>query len=100
MPDRYPTETTDTGALSAPLEFPFTNKKAQNRFLKAAMTERLSSWDAKTKENRGVPSEQLIRVYQRWGEAGMGVILTGNIMVDFDDLEARTSPVRLRGGFA
>lgn len=52
------------------------------------MTERLSSWDAIAKEKRGVPSRNLINVYKRWGEGGIGHILTGNIMLDYDQLEA------------
>lgn len=57
------------------------------------MTERLSSWDPKDLEKRGVPSENLINVYRRWGEGGFGVILTGNIMIAYDHLEAPGNPV-------
>lgn len=56
------------------------------------MTERLSSWDPKNLEARGVPSDQLINVYKRWGEGGCGHILTGNLMVGYDQLEAAVSP--------
>lgn len=89
MPQRLPSDTKDAGPLAQPLKFEFSGKTAPNRFLKAAMTERLSSWDPENKEKRGIPSEELIRVYQRWGEGGLGLILTGNLMIDFDDLEAR-----------
>lgn len=51
------------------------------------MTEKLSSWDAKDFSKRGVPSENLVNVYRRWGEGGFGVILTGNIMIAPDQLE-------------
>ena len=65
---------------------------APNRFLKGAMTERLSSWDsgkeAHNFEARGIPSKNLINVYRRWGEGSLGNILTGNIMIEFDQLEA------------
>lgn len=88
MPQRLPSDTKDAGPLAQPLKFEFSGKTAPNRFLKAAMTERLSSWDPENKEKRGIPSEELIRVYQRWGEGGLGLILTGNLMIDFDDLEA------------
>ncbi|KAF1952085.1 FMN-linked oxidoreductase [Byssothecium circinans] len=37
---------------------------AQNRFLKGAMTERLSSWDPKNLEARGVPSKNLINNFK------------------------------------
>ena len=52
------------------------------------MTERISSWDPKDFSKRGVPSENLINVYKRWGEGQLGTILTGNIMIEFDQLEA------------
>jgi 2,4-dienoyl-CoA reductase-like NADH-dependent reductase (Old Yellow Enzyme family) len=75
------------------LHFPFSNKTAPNRFLKAAMTERLSSWSPDDFKARGVPSRELINVYKRWGEGGLGHILTGNIMVAYDHLEAAGNPI-------
>jgi 2,4-dienoyl-CoA reductase-like NADH-dependent reductase (Old Yellow Enzyme family) len=96
-PRRYDTEAKDVSALGKPLDFAFSKKTAQNRFLKGAMTERLSSWDAKNLEARGVPSKNLINVYRRWGEGEFGVILTGNIMVEYDHLEAAGNPIIPRG---
>jgi len=61
------------------------------------MTERLSSWDPKNLEARGIPSKNLINVYRRWGEGEFGVILTGNIMVEYDHLEAAGNPIIPRG---
>ena len=52
------------------------------------MTERISSWDPKNYTARGIPSKDLINVYKRWGEGQLGTILTGNIMIEFDQLEA------------
>lgn len=92
-PQRYETQRKDASALGKPLHFEFSNKTAQNRFLKGAMTERLSSWDAKNLEARGVPSKNLINVYRRWGEGEFGVILTGNIMIEYDHLEAAGNPI-------
>ncbi|PHH64297.1 hypothetical protein CDD81_4781 [Ophiocordyceps australis] len=73
--------------LAKPLNFVFSGKSAKNRLLKAAMTERISSWDAKHFKKRGVPSKALINLYRRWGQGGYGIILTGNIMIDHDQLE-------------
>jgi 2,4-dienoyl-CoA reductase-like NADH-dependent reductase (Old Yellow Enzyme family) len=78
----------DVSPLGEPLHFEFSNRKAINRFLKAAMTEHLSSWDPENPEARGIPSKQLINLYRRWGEGGFGMILTGNIMIEYDQLEA------------
>lgn len=93
MSERHTSEIKDASPLGQPLHFEFSGRTAQNRFLKAAMTERLSSWDAVHKEKRGVPSPELIRVYERWGEGQYGVILTGNIMVDYHQLEAKGNPI-------
>lgn len=57
------------------------------------MTERLSSWDPKDLQKRGVPSKELINVYKRWGEGEFGVILTGNVMVEYHQLEAAGNPI-------
>lgn len=61
------------------------------------MTERLSSWDPHNLEARGIPSENLINVYKRWGEGQLGTILTGNIMIEFDQLEAAGNTIIPRG---
>jgi len=52
------------------------------------MTERLSSWHPTDFPKRGIPSKELVNVYRHWGEGGMGNILTGNIMLEYDQLEA------------
>lgn len=93
MSARYQSDDVSAAPLGKPLHFEFANRDAPNRFLKAAMTERLSSWDPKNLQARGVPSEQLINVYRRWGEGGFGVILTGNLMVAYDQLEAPGNPI-------
>ncbi|KAF4339905.1 NADH:flavin oxidoreductase NADH oxidase [Fusarium beomiforme] len=74
--------------LAEPLRFEFSGKIAPNRFLKAAMTEKLSSWHPQEKETRGIPSAEIHKAYERWGEGNLGHILTGNIMLAYDQLEA------------
>lgn len=93
MSARYDSEKVDVTPLGKPLHFEFANQTAKNRFLKAAMTERLSSWDSKNLEKRGIPSKELINVYRRWGEGEFGVILTGNVMMEYDQLEAPGNPI-------
>ncbi|KAI4245590.1 MAG: hypothetical protein L6R40_002391 [Gallowayella cf. fulva] len=90
---RYSSDDVDASPLGKPLDFPFSGKSAPNRFLKGAMTERISSWDPENFEARGIPSKNLINVYKRWGEGQLGTILTGNIMIDYDQLEAAGNPV-------
>ncbi|KAI6781136.1 oxidoreductase [Emericellopsis cladophorae] len=92
-PKRQEAEPVDPSPLGQPLPFAFSGKTAKNRLLKAAMTERLSSWDPKKLEARGVPSKELVNVYKRWGEGDFGVILTGNVMFEYDHLEAAGNPI-------
>ena len=51
-----------------------------NRLAKAAMTEGLA-------DRRGWPGERLRRLYERWASGGVGLIVTGNAMVDGRYLE-------------
>lgn len=90
---RYPSEDVSSAPLGRPLDFQFSGRTAPNRFLKAAMTERISSWDPKDFSARGIPSSNLINVFKRWGEGALGTILTGNIMMEFDQLEAAGNPI-------
>ncbi|KAL9025073.1 MAG: hypothetical protein Q9180_007736, partial [Flavoplaca navasiana] len=90
---RYDSDNVDASPLGQPLDFEFSGKTAPNRFLKAAMTERISSWDPKDYDARGIPSKNLINVYKRWGQGQLGTILTGNIMMEFDQLEAAGNPI-------
>ena len=47
-----------------------------NRLAKSAMSEVLA--DPET----GAPTDALIRLYERWGRSGAGLLITGNVMVD------------------
>lgn len=92
-PQRFEAEDVDPAPLGQPLEFTFSGLTAKNRFMKAAMTERLSTWDPKVHEKRGLPTPELINLYRRWGEGGFGVILSGNVMIEYDQLEAAGNPI-------
>lgn len=47
-----------------------------NRLAKAAMSEVLG--DPRT----GAPTDALVRLYERWGRSGAGLLITGNVMID------------------
>ncbi len=94
---RFSSEAVDVSPLGAPLTFAFASRTAKNRFLKASMTERQSSWSARDLSARGIPSKELINVYRRWGEGGFGVVLTGNVMIEPDQLEAAGNAIVPRG---
>lgn len=46
-----------------------------NRLAKAAMSEQLSDY-------HNNPTNELVRLYKRWAEGGIGLSITGNVMVD------------------
>lgn len=46
-----------------------------NRFAKAAMEENMA-------DTAHAPSEELIRLYRTWAEGEVGLIITGNVMID------------------
>ncbi|KIH61541.1 hypothetical protein ANCDUO_08186 [Ancylostoma duodenale] len=52
------------------------------------MSERSSTWNVEDLSKRGIPTQELINVYDKWGHGGFGVIITGNIIVDPRNLEA------------
>ena len=83
----------DTKLLAQPITFPFSGRTAPNRFLKAPMTERLCHWSNEDITRRGVPSPELINLYRRWGEGGIGIIVQGNTMVQYDAVEALGNPI-------
>ncbi|RCN47440.1 oxidoreductase, FAD/FMN-binding protein [Ancylostoma caninum] len=90
--ERIPAQEVDVSILGAPLTFRNT-RKAKNRFLKASMTEKLSTWDSEDLSRRGIPTQDLINVYDKWGHGGFGMILTGNVMVDPRNLESAGNPI-------
>ncbi|KAI3578714.1 hypothetical protein IWW34DRAFT_805374 [Fusarium oxysporum f. sp. albedinis] len=77
----------DASALGRPMKLPFSMRTAKNRFMKAAMTERLSSWDPVDLRKRGIPTSEIINAYKWFGRGGVGIILTGNLMVDAVNIE-------------
>lgn len=46
-----------------------------NRLAKAAMEENMADGDH-------APSQELIRLYQSWADGGVGLMITGNVMID------------------
>lgn len=66
--------TSDSNLLNQPLLLP-NGAVFRNRLAKAAMSETLGTYD-----NR--PTPELIRLYRRWAASGLGLIMTGNVMID------------------
>ncbi|KAI5806284.1 NADH oxidase [Geopyxis carbonaria] len=85
---RFSDKPLDTSVLGESIKLPFSGLVAKNRFQKAAMSERLSSWDQYDPKKRGVPSPELIKLYEHWGKGQPGIILSGNVMVHPEHIEA------------
>ncbi len=66
--------------LAQPLPLPC-GATLPNRLAKAAMTERLA-------DGAGRPTAKLERLYRAWSEGGAGLLITGNVIVDRNHLEA------------
>lgn len=69
-----PSASLNTNFLAQQLRLP-NGSLLRNRLAKAAMSEALGTYD-----NR--PTQALVALYQRWAASGIGLILTGNVMID------------------
>ncbi|KAB0568961.1 NADH oxidase [Pseudomonas palleroniana] len=65
---------TDTILLNQSLSLP-NGTVLKNRLAKASMSETLGTYD-----NRPTPA--LVELYKRWASSGLGLIITGNVMID------------------
>lgn len=70
-----PTNLTTTNALASPFSLPG-GATIKNRLVKAAMSEQLAAVN-------GAPTESLERLYARWARGGAGMLITGNVMIDY-----------------
>lgn len=69
-----------TITINTPLTLP-SGVELPNRLVKAAMTERLAN-------PKNEVTDRLIRLYKAWGDGGVGLQITGNVLVDRRNLEA------------
>lgn len=81
MPRRFPKSLPESiTILGDSLKFP-SGKVAPYRFLKAATSELISTYNPSDPKLNGVPTQELLNVYDKWGNGRFGMILTGNIQV-------------------
>ncbi|KAJ5087781.1 hypothetical protein N7456_011397 [Penicillium angulare] len=92
-PKRYTSNPTDRSCLAESLKFHFSGRIAPNRFMKAAMTEQLCTYDHESPKNNGIPTKNIERVYKRWGLGRIGLILSGNVSISLECLESIGDPV-------
>ncbi|KAF9220583.1 FMN-linked oxidoreductase [Gyrodon lividus] len=83
-----PTPVSHAVTLGQPVTFHFSGKTAKNKFMKSAMSERLATFSSYDPTERGQPTEELIRLYETWAMGDIGIIVTGNIQIKKDHLEA------------
>jgi 2,4-dienoyl-CoA reductase-like NADH-dependent reductase (Old Yellow Enzyme family) len=85
----------DTALPALPITLPFSQRTALNRFLKAPMTERLCTWNTPDQPItvRGHPTPEYTRLYSHWGNASIGIIVAGNVMLRHDMVEAYGNPI-------
>src|SRR5688500_2872070 len=65
--------------LASPLALP-SGAVLPNRLVKAAMSEVLADLEAHG------PTDELIRLYERWARSGAGLLITGHVIVDPEGL--------------
>lgn len=92
-PVRYTSKPADRSRLAQPLRFHFSGRTAKNRFMKAAMTEQLCTFDPENTKRNGIPTRNIERVYERWSRGSIGVILSGDVVIDTQALESVGDPV-------
>ncbi|KAF1756891.1 hypothetical protein GCK72_013345 [Caenorhabditis remanei] len=98
FPKRFPNATVvSSEILGEKLKFP-NGRTAPNRFLKAAMTERFSTYSPENPKKHGLPTEQILNIYDKWGHGQFGMILTGNVAVDPTNLEAIGNAIIFKEG--
>lgn len=65
---------TEPNLLNQPFQLP-NGIQLRNRLAKAAMSEALGTYD-----NHATP--KIVELYRRWAQSGVGLLLTGNVMID------------------
>ena len=63
-----------THLLNQPLQLP-SGMVLPNRLAKSAMSEALATYD-------NHPTPELVELYRRWAASGIGMLITGNVMID------------------
>ncbi|KAI1017245.1 hypothetical protein LB505_001945 [Fusarium chuoi] len=94
MPVRYTSRDVSPEPLAQELHLYPSGRVAKNRFLKSPMAESLASWDPDIVTKRGIPTDELIELYRRWGEGknNFGIVVTGNVDIDLTSVGGAASP--------
>ncbi|KPV78593.1 uncharacterized protein RHOBADRAFT_23648, partial [Rhodotorula graminis WP1] len=80
-------------SLAQPITFKHSGLTAPTPTLKSAMTERICTYDDKDLASRGHTTPEYNRLYEEWGKGKIGVIVLGNIPIDYEGLEAKKNAI-------
>ncbi|GAA5890377.1 hypothetical protein JCM8208_002796 [Rhodotorula glutinis] len=80
-------------SLAQPITFKHSGLTAPTPTLKSAMTERLCTYDDKDLASRGHSTPEYNRLYEEWGKGKIGVIVLGNIPIEYEGLEAKKNAI-------
>ncbi|KAM0753966.1 FMN-linked oxidoreductase [Meredithblackwellia eburnea MCA 4105] len=85
----------DVAVLAEPVAFKHSGHIAPNRLVKAPMTELVCEWpkDEAHADNRGKPNAVYLRMYEEWGQGGIGTLIFGNFACDRLHPEAAGNPI-------
>uniref|UniRef100_A0A7E4VEX4 Oxidored_FMN domain-containing protein n=1 Tax=Panagrellus redivivus TaxID=6233 RepID=A0A7E4VEX4_PANRE len=88
MSRRFPIKATANPAkLAESITFPTSKKTARNRIMKAALTERVATWNPEDPLNNGIPTQELCNMYEKYSHGGYGMLISGNTCIDPIHLE-------------
>uniref|UniRef100_A0AC35TJR9 Oxidored_FMN domain-containing protein n=1 Tax=Rhabditophanes sp. KR3021 TaxID=114890 RepID=A0AC35TJR9_9BILA len=88
MFDRLPVkETTNCQILGEQIVFEHAGIVANNRFIKAPLTELKAFYNKNNLITHAAPNDKLINIYSKWGNGFFGLIITGNNLVDENHIE-------------
>ncbi|MFH4979433.1 hypothetical protein AB6A40_006142 [Gnathostoma spinigerum] len=73
----------DPSILNERIRFPYAcNMITANRLVKTGMNEELASYDRSNIHNSGIATKELANLYEKFGEGGFGLIVSGAINVN------------------
>uniref|UniRef100_A0A7E4UWE7 Aldolase-type TIM barrel n=1 Tax=Panagrellus redivivus TaxID=6233 RepID=A0A7E4UWE7_PANRE len=68
--------------LSSPLTLHPSGRVLINRFVKAATSEYIATYDQENPVATGIPTQAIINAYEKWAAGQWGLIVTGGIVID------------------
>ncbi|QRV93331.1 NADH:flavin oxidoreductase/NADH oxidase [Ceratobasidium sp. AG-Ba] len=83
----------DAELLGETIALPFSKRLLKSRIFKASTGERMSSWDENDLSKRGIPFDRVANLYEIWGQGGYSLIITGQVVVNPEQVEFPGIPI-------